>query len=49
LKKCFLTLLIISQGQVEPTIFEWGAFYLFIADFFVTQIIGGKKELVVLL
>jgi len=26
-----------------------GAFYLFIADFFATQIIGGAKELVVLL
>jgi len=29
--------------------FEWGAFYLFIADFFATQIIGGGKDLVVLL
>jgi len=28
---------------------QWGAFYLFIADFFSTQIIGGAKELVVLL
>jgi len=28
---------------------KWGAFYLFIADFFATQIIGGDKELVVLL
>ncbi len=28
---------------------ECGAFYLFIANFFVTQIIGGAKELVVLL
>jgi len=27
---------------------QWGA-YLFIADFFATQIIGGAKELVVLL
>jgi len=26
-----------------------GAFYRFIADFFATQIIGGAKELVVLL
>jgi len=26
-----------------------GAFYLFIADFFATQNIGGAKELVVLL
>jgi len=26
-----------------------GAFYLFIANFFATQIIGGTKELVVLL
>jgi len=31
------------------TFYEWGAFYLFIADFFATQIIGGAKELVVLL
>jgi hypothetical protein len=31
------------------TTFKWGAFYLFIADFFATQIIGGAKELVVLL
>jgi len=28
---------------------QWGAFYLFIANFFVTQIIGGAKELVILL
>jgi len=28
---------------------QWGAFYLFIADFFATQIIGGAKELVVFL
>ncbi len=28
---------------------QWGAFYLFIADFFATEIIGGTKELVVLL
>jgi len=28
---------------------QWGAFYLFISDFFATQIIGGAKELVVLL
>jgi len=28
---------------------QWGAFYLFIADFFAIQIIGGAKELVVLL
>jgi len=28
---------------------KWGAFYLFIADFFATQNIGGAKELVVLL
>jgi len=28
---------------------KWGAFYLFIADFLATQIIGGAKELVVLL
>jgi len=29
--------------------YQWGAFYLFIAIFFATQIIGGVKELVVLL
>jgi len=28
---------------------KWGAFYLFIEEFFATQIIGGAKELVVLL
>jgi len=28
---------------------QWGAFYLFIANFFATHIIGGAKELVVLL
>jgi hypothetical protein len=28
---------------------KWGDFYLLIADFFATQIIGGAKELVVLL
>jgi len=28
---------------------EWGTFYLFIANFFATQVIGGAKELVVLL
>ncbi len=28
---------------------EWGSFYLLIADFFATQIIGGAKEFVVLL
>jgi len=28
---------------------KWGAFYLFIANFFATQILGGIKELVVLL
>jgi len=26
---------------------QWGAFYLFIANLFATQIIGGAKELVV--
>jgi len=25
--------------------FNWGAFYLFIANFFATQIIDGTKEL----
>jgi len=28
---------------------EWGTFYLLIANFFATQIIGCAKELVVLL
>jgi len=28
---------------------KWGAFYLFIANFFATQIIDGVKELVVFL
>jgi len=32
----------------SPKSGQWGAFYLFIADFFATQIIGGAKELVVL-
>jgi len=31
------------------TVPKWGAFYLFIANCFATQIIGGAKELVVLL
>jgi hypothetical protein len=28
---------------------QWGTFYLLIADFLATQIIGGAKALVVLL
>jgi len=28
---------------------KWGTFYLSIANFFATQIIGGAKELVVVL
>jgi len=28
---------------------QWGAFHLFIAEFFATQFTGGAKELVVLL
>jgi hypothetical protein len=28
---------------------QWGAFYLFIANFFATQIKGGAKEIVDLL
>jgi len=28
---------------------QWGAFYLFIANYFAIQNIGGAKELVVLL
>jgi len=34
--------------QTRP-ISRWGTFYLLIATFFATQIIGGTKELVVLL
>jgi hypothetical protein len=30
-------------------VLQWGAFYLFIANFFATQIIGGAKEFVVFL
>ncbi len=33
-------------GEIES---KCGAFYLFIANFLATQIIGGAKELVVLL
>jgi len=29
--------------------YKWGAFYLLIANFFAIQIIGGDKDLVVLL
>ena len=32
-----------------PNMKQWGAFYLFIANFFAAQNIGGAKELVVLL
>jgi len=35
--------------NIFKTLTQWRAFYLFIADFFATQIIGGAKELVVLL
>jgi hypothetical protein len=40
-----------SFGLVESgrMLMKWGAFYLFIANFFATQIIGGAKELLVLL
>jgi len=36
---------IISPNQDKS---KWGAFYLFIVDFFASQNIGGAKELVVL-
>jgi len=36
-------------AQKHFQIAQWGAFYLFIVDFFATQIIGGTEELVVLL
>jgi hypothetical protein len=35
--------------QALKGIEQWGAFYLFIANFFASQNIGGAKELVVLL
>jgi len=46
-----------QQHKVQPnsvrgtmgSLLSLGAFYLFIANFFATQIIGGAKELVVLL
>jgi len=34
---------------MNGVLLQWGAFYLCIANFFATQIIGGAKELVVLL
>jgi len=37
------------MGSLPSFNCQWGAFYLFISDFFATQIIGGAKELVVLL
>jgi len=37
------------NGKQICCITEWGAFNLFFANFFATQIIGGAKELVVLL
>jgi len=40
---------ICNIAEKYPLIPQWGAFYLFIADFFATQIIGGAQELVVLL
>jgi len=35
--------------MVHGALRQWGAFYLFIADFFATQIMDGTEELVVLL
>ncbi len=42
-----------TTSSLAPPIFyvaknqQWGAFYLFIAEFFATLNIGGAKELVV--
>jgi hypothetical protein len=36
-------------ATIASNVREWGAFYIFIADFFAKQIIGGTKELVTLL
>jgi len=41
-------MLLVFQELAKQTS-QWGAFYLFIVYFFATQIIGGAKELVVLL
>jgi len=39
----------ITVSTTTATNLQWGAFYLFIAEFFATQIKGGAKELVILL
>jgi len=45
-----ILLFVLTRFQIiNLKIEQWGAFYLFIANFFATQIIGGAKELVVLL
>ncbi len=46
-----VVLLVFFKSELNPRLKrkKWGAFHLFIADFFATQIIGGVKELVVLL
>jgi hypothetical protein len=41
--------IIIFQETFINDVQQWGAFYLFIANFFAAQIIGGAKDLVVLL
>jgi len=46
---CFKFKIVDFFSNFSNNLFQWGAFYLFIADFFATQIIGGVNELVVLL
>jgi len=43
------TTIVDTRGGMSTFFLQWGAFYLLIANFFVTQNIGGAKELVVLL
>jgi len=40
---------VIGAKDAHKMSIKWGPFYLFIANFFATQIKGGAKELVVLL
>ncbi len=42
------TILTLTEPFAVKQQSQWGAFYLFIAEFFATQITGGAKELVVL-
>jgi len=37
------------QPKTKSPFIQWGTFYTFIADYFASQIIGGAKELEVLL